>query len=468
MHADKNAKLGRVVRHLPAILILLTLLLIQMARNVAPDPYVYDEADYMYAASLGLVANYTDTPTLPIAEFVRTGLERGRDASQRQELSEQIRASDDVVFYRHWHGALYLYLLIPVSRLGLSERQVRTVMLAIPALTLAVIYCGCLWLLPGRSGTFAALAGSVLFLSSNSVTGSTELAPHQLFALLSVAFLFLLAKFVASGQPLYWYAAVVAAGLAFCTLEVAFVLIITLVICGYVEHQRLLGRSLTLFIATVLVLWPAAIYKLSFLKAYLFMAYLALFRKSPWGIEGFFEIWGDRMLDSPLEWAAILASVVFYLRKPPAKKLRTYPLLVYAVLMLAATARVVSSSPRYSLLFMPAFDIFAALTLVPFLAATSRRVVYAALAMFSGFFAITEYRLFNRTHNPDARPPAVLSYIRDSRLEEKSLLVPQEDLPMIHYYFPRMRLHGYIDPIPPPSDGGILYRGYPVHIEPPR
>lgn len=227
------------MKHILTILILLALLLFLMARYVAPDPYVYDEADYMYAASLGIAANYTDTPTLPIADFVRTGLARGRDLSQRQALSEQIRAGNDVVFYRHWHGPLYLYFLIPVSRLGLSERDVRTTMLAIPALTLVAIYCGCLWLIPGRAGTFAALTGSLLFLFGSHLNGSTELAPHHLFALLSVVFLFLLAKFVASGQRIYWYGAVVFAGLAFCTLEVAFVLIITLAICAFVERRRL-------------------------------------------------------------------------------------------------------------------------------------------------------------------------------------------------------------------------------------
>jgi len=109
------------VRHILAILILLAVLLFSMAGNVAPDPYIYDEADYMYAASLGFDANYTDTPTLRIADFVRTGLARGRDPGQQQALSEQIRASNDAVFYRHWHGPLYLYLLIPVSRLDLAS-----------------------------------------------------------------------------------------------------------------------------------------------------------------------------------------------------------------------------------------------------------------------------------------------------------------------------------------------------------
>ena len=462
------------MKHILTILILLALLLFLMARYVAPDPWVYDEADYMYAASLGIAANYTDTPTLPIADFVRTGLARGRDLRQRQALSEQIRAGDDVVFYRHWHGPLYLYFLIPVTRLGLSERQVRTVMLAIPALTLVAIYWGCLWLIPGRAGTFAALTGSLLFLFGSHLNGSTELAPHHLFALLSVVFLFLLAKFVASGQRIYWYGAVVFAGLAFCTLEVAFVLIITLAICAFVERRRLeagwrlAARSLALFVATVLVVWPAAIYKMSFVKGYLFMAYLALFRKSPWGNQGFFEVWGHRTLASPVEWIAILAGVFLYFRNNGENtKHITYPMLVYAALMVAATARVLNSLPRYSLLFMPALDIFAAVTLIPFLMAAPRRVMYAALALFFGFFGLDEYRLFNRNHTQDPRPPVVLNYIRENRLQENTLLVPQEDLPMIHYYFPRMHLHGYSDPNPAPSgsDNGILYRGYPVRVK---
>jgi hypothetical protein len=461
----QNVTLGRVMKHVPAILVMLALFLFVMARNVAPDPYIYDEADYMYAASLGFAANYTDTPTLPIADFVRIGLGRGRDSSQQQALSEQIRASNDAVFYRHWHGPLYLYLLIPVSRLGLSERQVRTAMLAIPALTLAVIYCGCLWLIPGRAGTFAALGSSVLFLSSNSVTGSTELAPHHLFALLSMGFLFCLLKFIASGERTYWYAAVVFVALAFCTLEIAFVLIATLVTCAYMERRRLeagwrmTSTSLGLFMATVLVVWPAAIYKLSFVKGYLFMVYLALFRKSPWGTEGFFAVWLTRVLDSPLEWTAILASLLLYFQtRGDRGKSRTYPVLVYAALMLAATARVVSSSPRYSLLFMPALDTFAAFTLVPVLMAAPRRVMYGALAMFCGLLGIDEYRLFNRNRNQDPRPPAVLKYIRDNRLEEKTLLVPQADLPMIHYYFPRTHLVGNNDKSP----------SYPVRVESPR
>ncbi|HLK20395.1 MAG TPA: hypothetical protein VKT81_15675 [Bryobacteraceae bacterium] len=456
------------MKHILAILILVAALLLLMIRNVAPDPYVYDEADYMYAASLGFAANYTDSPTLPLSEFVRTGLERGRVTTEHQSLSEQIRASDDIVFYRHWHGPLYLDLLLPVSRLGLSERQTRTAMLAVPALTLVILYCGCLWLMRGRVGTFAALIAAALFLSSSAATDSTELAPHQLFALLSVVFLFLLLKFLDTKLRIYWFGSVIAAGLAFCTLEVAFVLIGTLAVCAYVGRRplqidlRLIGTSLGLFAGTVLIVWPAAIYKLSFVKAYLFMAYLGLFRKSPWGNEAIFDVWRHRVLDSPLEWFAVAFSLILFFRKSGGRP--AYPALVSVLLMLATTARVVTSSTRYSLLFMPALDIFAALTLAPWLAASRGRTVFAAALVSCGLLGMDEYREFTRSHDQDPRPPAVLTAIREHRLENETLAVPQEELPMIHFYFPRMHLRGY--DTPDASVRPALHRGYPVDIEP--
>src|SRR5579862_109783 len=164
---------------------LLALFLLLITRNVSSEPYVYDEADYMYAASLGFGANWSDTPSIPMAGFVRAGLNRaGRDA-----LSAQIRSGNDVLFYRHFHGPLFQYLLIPGSRLGWSEGAVRTSMLAIPAASLAIIYFGCLWLAPGH---YAAFLAALLFMTSYSVLASTELAPHQLFALCSLGCLILL------------------------------------------------------------------------------------------------------------------------------------------------------------------------------------------------------------------------------------------------------------------------------------
>jgi hypothetical protein len=448
------------MKHVLTAAALVALLLFLITRHVSSDPYVYDEADYMYAASLGYFANWTDTPTLSLPAFLRIGLNRGRQTGGRQELSEFIRQSNDIVFYRHWHGPLYHYFLIPVSRLGLNEQGVRAAMLAVPAVTLLALYFGCLWLIPGTTGFFAALLACMLFPFSFTVYRSTELAAHQLFTLCYIGCLIFLAKAVATGLRSYWYAAVILAALAFCALEVAFVAILTLAICAYVERDRLrtgwslIVRSVGLFIATVLIVWPAAIFRLTFVKSYLFMAYLALARRGSWGNAGFFSTWATRLLSSPVEWAVITLALILYLRRPSQQDRRLlYPILIYAVLMLAATGRVLSDSARYSLPFTPALDLFAAIVLASFLSSLSKPAALGIAGLLvSALFAAAIYQQSSHPPKPDPHPSAVLERIRQDRLADKALLVPQNDVPMIHYYFPGTHLRGYYTPQPVPAD----------------
>ena len=395
--------------------ILLVLFLALITRNVSSEPYVYDEADYMYAASLGFAANWRDARSIPIGDFARAGLHR----DTRRSLSERIRNGNDALFYRHFHGPLFHYLLIPVSRLGLTERAVRTAMLAIPAASLAVVYFGCLWI-----SLRAAIPAAMLFLTSYSVLDSTELAPHQLFVLCTLASLLLLLKAIAStGHRRYWYGAVVAAALSFCALEIAFALVLTLAICCFVERRRwridraFVAKSVALFLAIVLVVWPAAIVRLSFLKAYAAMAYLALMRDAPWGHAGFIDAWRARFLDSPLEWMLILAGVTMWLRN----RNRIYPVALFAVLALAATLRVVTLTPRYSLAFVPALDLLAGLALVPSLGPLRRPASFAVVVLaVAGLYGGACYRATLRPHNPNPRSAAVVTYIHQNELREQA------------------------------------------------
>ncbi len=466
------------MKHVLAVALLVIAFLFLMSRSVFPDPYLYDEADYMYTASLGYAANYTDSPTLSITEFLRIGLGRGRESGNRQDLSTFIRQSNDVVFYRHWHGPLYHFILIPISGRGLNEHDVRAAMLLIPSLSVAAIYLGCVWLVPGLPGILAGLLSSALFLSSLTVLRSAELAPHQLFVLCFLGCLIFLAKVIFTGHRSHWYAAVIMAGLAFCALEVTFVLVLTLIICGYLERRRLeagwgfAARSAGLFIFTILVVWPSAIYKLSFVKAYLFMAYLALFRKSPWGDAGFLDTWRIRFLSSPLEWALVALAVIVFFRRREAEKRLAYPMLTFAVLMLGATARVLSETARYSLPFMPALDVFAGLTLAPILSLMRKPTAIALTALTSvGLYAVAFYQLTEHPRNPNPHPSAVLDFIRQAKLTDSAILVPQDDLPMIHYYYSKTQLRGYYGERPTPADlngfmpDAILYPGYPIRLE---
>jgi Dolichyl-phosphate-mannose-protein mannosyltransferase len=433
--------------------LLLALFLLLITRRVSSEAYVYDEADYMYAASQGVAANWSDTPSMPITVFVRAGLHRDRDG--RKLLSESVRGGNDVLFYRHFHGPLFYYLLIAVSHLGFSEHAVRASMLLIPCASLAVVYFGCLWLAPE-----SALLVTVLFLSSYAVIWSTELAPHQLFALCSLGSLVLLLKAIATGIRKYWYASVVAAGLALCTLEIAFVLVITLAICCWAERRqwrvdgRFITRSLALFIATVLAIWPAALVRLSFVKAFAVLSYLAVARDSAWGNTGFIESWRVRILNSPVEWTLIVLGLMACIWYRGVKgRLSIYPLGIFAALMLIATVRVVTITPRYSLAFVPVLDVLAGLALVPCISPLRRPASFAVVALaVAGLYGNAWYDVVHQPYNPNPRSAAVVTYIHQNRLENKAVLAPQADIPTLHYYFPGMRLRGYFGISPVPSD----------------
>jgi hypothetical protein len=422
---------------------LLALFLLLITRHVSSEPYVYDEADYMYAASLGFVANWSDTPSMPIGDFVRAGL--GGDG--RKALSERIRGGNDVLFYRHFHGPLFHYLLMTISRLGLSEQAVRTAMLAIPCASLAVIYFGCLWVIPR-----AALLSAMLFLTSYSVIASTELAPHQLFALCALVSLIFLVKALGTGNRRYWYGAVVATGFAFCTLEIALVLLVVLAICCFVERIRwrvdrtFVAKSLALFIGTVMALWPAAILRLSFVKSYAVLAYLELERHSAWGDAGFAETWRARVFHAPFEWMLVLAGVLTLVG---TRRRNIYPVGLFALLAVAATLRVLTETPRYALAFMPALDLLAGLTLVPLIGPLRRPASLAVVALaVAGLYGSAWYQAVHQPHNSNPRSAAVVSYIHQNRLENKAVLAPHADVPTLHFYFPQMQLRGYFGHAP--------------------
>jgi hypothetical protein len=216
--------------------------------------------------------------------------------------------------------------------------------------------------------------------------------------------------------------------LAFCTLEVAFVLILTVAICGLVERDTLRAdgrfaiKSLALFLATVLAVWPAAILRLSFVKGYAVVAYLALMRESPWGHAGFIETWRGRIFESPLEWSLIMIALLLGLRN---RGPRFYPVGLFAALMIVATLGVLSSSPRYTLTFMPALDLLAGLTLLPSLGPLRRPASFAVVALaVAGLYGSAWLQVARRSHNSNPRSAAVVTYIHQNAPENKLDLAP--------------------------------------------
>jgi hypothetical protein len=441
--------------------------------TVFEGPYGYDEADYMYAARFGLAANFTDSPTMPIANFIATGLNRGRDPGSRADLSQTIRNSNDIVFYRHWHGPLYYYWLCAIDALHLDERSVRLAGITWFALAGVVIYFGALLIVPGTAGPCAATLSLAMFLGSRTVIGSPELAPHALFALCSLMSLVLLVKAVETGRRTYWYAAVTAAAGAFAAIEMAFVLILTLAICAYGQRKqwsaglRFILNSILVFVGTATLLWPGALIKLSFIKAYFFMAYLALFRKSPWGDTTFFQTWTGRFAASPVEWILIAVGIVLFIRHRNRRLLR--PIAIFCGLMLLATLRVNTSEPRYGLMFGPELDLLAACALALSLDSQPAAKRIGILFLLCGALFLSGFFRSRAAATPDPRGPALLAFIREHQLGDKTLLVPQGDVPMLHYYFPRMHLYGLVDDRgnqDRPFVDGVLHPGFPIRYRP--
>ncbi|MGA2434049.1 MAG: hypothetical protein ABSG25_02050, partial [Bryobacteraceae bacterium] len=294
------------------------------SRAAVSLPYGYDEADYVYAAGRGLRANYLDAGSIPIGEFVRLGLGRGRDPAEKRSLSEFIRDRGDVLFYRHWHGPLYYYWLAAVAaHWKFDERAMHEWMLVFAAATILLLYFGVRWAIAGKAGRTAALLAAAVYASGyvNIRTGAM-IGPHSLFVLLTLALTILLMRLMAAGaqapanaaigetaagqsgtgllacRSLFpqsaglrcWYAALVLTGLAAATLEVAFVAAGTLVVVAWLERRRTFAgfgarewlrfgvRSAAVIVTVLLLVWPAALLRLSVVKAYAFMVYLSIFR----------------------------------------------------------------------------------------------------------------------------------------------------------------------------------------------
>ncbi len=443
-----------MIKHAVILCGLIVVFFFLVRPSVIWGPYTYDEADYMHAVRLGPEANWIDSPTLSLPEFLKIGLQRGRDKSHQSDLAEMIRGSNDVVFYRHWHGPLYTDWLTLLKPIAWDEQSMRALNFALAIATALLMYFGALWLLPSPAAQIAAFLAAMLYLWSFPVINSPELAPHELFVLCVVAALLLLAS------RRHWYAAIVATALAVCTLEVAFALVATLLICGHLIREQLKPslslavKSAGAFLIPILIVWPAAIFKLSFVKAYLFMAYLAVFRKNAWGSDvTVWQTWLLRFETSPIPWIMLAFAIVLLLMRRVPWSPILLPFAIYAVSMFLAILRVNTETPRYILPLWPAIVILGAFTTAIWLVEFRPAVRYAAVAAITLAMFLTSYRVLQERHPiHDPNAYAMLDMIRQKHLTDKTLLVPAGDLPMIHYYFPHTRLKAYHDPSEIPND----------------
>ena len=117
--------------------------------------------------------------------------------------------------------------------------------------------------------------------------------------------------------------------------------------------------------------------------------------------------------------------------------------------------------------FLPVLDIFAAIVVVNSLKRGRAVLVCAACAaLLLNTLRVERARLHNV---PDTRNEELIAQVRARHLEGGRLLVPHDDFPLLHYYFPRARIAAYGEngESPPPGVGAdaVIDPGYPVRIE---
>ena len=420
----------------------------------SPGPYIYDEADYITAGSRGFAANVLEKPSMSIVEFLKTGLER-RKLSQRSSLSEIVRGSHDVTFYRHYHGPIYYYWLAGAGALtGFNEYAMRWSGYVWHLLTFFAIFGGVKWFTGSRAAAF--FAGSLYLFGQANLGTATQITPHIPYVFFTVLTLLLFAAYLETGRRALWYGGVAAFACAFCSIDYAILLAITFAACVWLMRERrfgiaVLGRSLFLFLGVLAVLWPIGLFELSAIKGYFYIAYLAMQRKGSYGDYGPGTIWMERLTSAPVEYAVDFAALVvcaYGWRKEAVSRYRPLllPCLIYAGLMTLTTLKNTSLNPTYMSSILPPLAIvsgvaFAVLTAR--LAVPARSAIAAALmaAAVAGAWPMVRHAEGRSTVSPERNAMAAL---HEAGMDRGEVLVPYEILPTISYYYPDMHLHPYL------------------------
>ena len=306
------------------------------------DCYGYDEADYMYAVSRGFWANYTDSPSISLSEFVRQG--RGAagqfTSSKRQALSDYIRASGDVPFYRHYHGPVSTYLWIAATQLaGTSENIPR--MAAVFCHLAACFLVGCMaWALGG--GNAGALLGfTASLLSPVLLRTAFFVQAHTVYTLWVVASLGFAALAIRLRNIRWLYGSSISTAFAVCTIEYGAFLVFAVVASVWLARRQLAAEGgwhpyvapAAAGVGALLMIWPGGLLKLTLMKNYAFFAYFALYRSSAYGSESLPALWWRTFSSSPVEWVVLIGGFVLCCRRVGARWV--LPFGVYATLLVA-------------------------------------------------------------------------------------------------------------------------------------
>jgi len=434
--------------------IVMTVTVVTFAALVGPTlpggRFAYDEADYMYAVSRGFTANYLDQPTIPFTTFVRRGLGQGMKESGRSSLSEFIRASDDIAFYRHFHAPLYYYwVILHTKLLGRSERAIRWASLDCLMLAYIAAYVGCLSLAKQRPRATAVLASSLLLFSPSGIATTRLITPHGLYVATVIVSLAAMATLINTGNARDWYLSLAAVTLSMLTLEYAVLLVVTLVVCAFIRRRELfagsnraqvfafVARSVGLVVGIVAVAWPAGLFKLTIVKNYIFFTYFSLVRAKSFGTASPWTIWSDRITTYPVEFGILVVGLVIGIVLLVRRRLDRWllPFAVYGCLMLLTTVLNRSPELTYISSLIAALVVIASAAVIEAMAPFRPAVGTAITTAIVASVALAAFpRLRERSGSTDLSN-VVVDLVARTDTTRARVAIPGVFLPTVHYYF---------------------------------
>jgi hypothetical protein len=326
----------------------------------------------------------------------------------------------------------------------------------------ALVLASAFWTLFPTLPRFAGLlTGAAILFNRTALVTATQITQHIAFLFTAMLTLWMLGLFVKDFKARYWYATMASLALAIAAVEMSALVGATIVVVLALVYRQLRERwpsvrdqmSLLLkgagvLVAVLFIVWPAGIYKLSVARGFLFLAYMALERKT-FSPNSPLQLWQMKFTASPWEhWfmlAGFVAAVVLWRRLDHRRE--ALPWLVYGVVFVLATLKVTLEFTHYRGT-IAAVWVMAAGIAIGHLWKYSGTVVRAAVAAVAVLCIVMQtigYRAEAAVRSDEATSAEqVLNFLRERPVPPgKTLYVPFYLIPTLHFYHPDLNAVGY-------------------------
>lgn len=448
-------------RHWPSLVTLLLLaffFVILYPKHISSRLLVNDEADYAYAASQGIIANAWDINSLSWETFVNLGLGKGMKKGQYTNLSNFIRSSNAVTFYRHHHGPLYFYGLAAAMSISSNERWLRSsglfwllCMAAAAMLSLSIMF-------PQQTYWTSVLTGGLIGLSYNGFSASTILSGHTSFACFSIISLSTAGRWLSDNDRKWLLYSAVTGGIAFATIEYAILIPLSIFVAtllkvssdaniGWKSIAIDAGTWACIAVASLLVVWPAGVIKFSIVKNYMVSAYMVLIRENVFqSNHGILSAWLERTASDPLTYGFVLISLLWSMRLL-SKQVKLQPMIIFALLLFLSTIKNTSTSPTYIIALLGVTICLSVIGLglrIKQFGLNFGLIVLPVLLAGTVLSFTRDYPAFD--HLADLNWKNSIKGIAKFNQSHGSILVHRGYVPTLKYYYPELIFDSYAPP----------------------